>query len=164
MLRCFLATLLLGLAPGPARATTVPPMTVAQLRAAADVVVDGVVVTSTSRLVGRRVITFVTLVSGESPNLTSTLVAIPGGVVGDVAQVVPGAPLLEPGRRYRLYLGRPDGPRLDDDGPAARGIIGFWRGAFVLGDRGDAHPLQPDGQAPILDPATARPTLPTVTP
>jgi len=139
-------------------------MTVAELRAAADVVVEGVVVASTTRLVGRRVLTFVTLVSGDGPRVTSTLVAIPGGVVGDIAQVVPGAPVLEPGHRYRLYLGRADGPRLDDTGPAARGIVGFWRGAFVVGDRGEIHGFLEDGRAPTLSPATGRPEPGTVTP
>ncbi len=148
----------------PARATTVPPMSENALRAAADVVVEGVVAATTSRLAGRRVVTFVTVVSGDPPALTSTLVAIPGGVVGGIAQVVPGAPQLQTGVRYRLYLGPPDGPRLDDGQPGARGIIGFWRGAFVLGERGEAHPLQPDGRAPPLEPSSAHPLLPAVTP
>jgi hypothetical protein len=148
----------------PARATTVPPMSEAALQAAADVVVEGVVVATTSRLVGRRIITFVTVVSGEAPDLSSTLVAVPGGVVDGIAQVVPGAPQLELGTRYRLYLGRPDGPRLDDGPTRARGIVGFWRGAFVIGDRGEVHPLQPNGRAPVLEPATARPVVPTVMP
>ena len=158
----FLSIGLLSLVP--ARATTVPPMSEAALRAAADVVVEGVVVATSSRRVGRRVVTFVTVVSGAAPDLSSTLVAVPGGVVDGIAQVVPGAPQLEPGARYRLYLGRPDGPRLDDGPTQARGIVGFWRGAFVVGDRGEVHPLQPDGRAPVLEPATGRPVVPTVSP
>lgn len=129
-------------------ATTVPPMSPAALQAAADVVVDGVVSGTECRQVGRRIITFATVVSTDAGHVRTTLVAIPGGVVGDIAQVVPGAPVLEPGVRYRLYLGRADGPRGDDDGPRARGIIGFWRGVFVLDGRGTATPLLPDGRAP----------------
>jgi hypothetical protein len=163
-MRCVCALWLVLLSVMPAQATTVPPMTEVELQRAADVVVEGVVVASTTRRVGQRVLTFVTVVSGEAPRLTSTLVAIPGGVFGDIAQVVPGAPQLEPGVRYRLYLGRADGPRLDDGPTAARGIIGFWRGAFVLGDRGEVHPLQPDGRAAPVSPHTGRPLLPTVTP
>lgn len=163
MFRCLIASLMLS-SLAPARATTVPPMSPRELRAAADVVVDGVVVATTSRLVGRRVITFVTLVSGDGSRPVSTLVAVPGGVVGDIAQVVPGAPMLEPGVRYRLYLGRPDGPRLDGEGPAARGIVGFWRGAFVLGDRGEAHAFQADGRAPSRSPVDGRPQPGLVTP
>ena len=141
----------------PVRATTVPPMTPAALQAAADVVFDGVVVATTTRRVGRRILTFVSLVSGDGPVVQRMLVAIPGGVVGDTAQVVPGAPILEPGQRCRLYLGRADGPRLDDTGPAARGIVGFWRGAFVVGDRGEVHGFRDDGRAPTLSPVTGRP-------
>ena len=157
-----LLVLLLLLTVVPGRATTVPPMTPAELRAAADVVFEGVVVATTTRLVGRRVLTFVTLVSGVGPLVQSTLVAIPGGVFGDVAQVVPGSPILEPGQRYRLYLGRADGPLLDDTGPAARGIVGFWRGAFVVGDRGEVHGFRDDGRAPTLSPVTGRPVPGTV--
>jgi hypothetical protein len=151
-------------AAGPTLATTVPPFTESELRAAADVVIDGRVVGSTTRLVGRRIITFVSIVSGSPPQLTTTMVAVPGGVFGDVTQVVPGSPLLEVGVRYRLYLGRADGPRLDDDGVAARGIIGLWRGVFLLGDRGELAPLQPDGRAPTVSPVDGRPTIPTASP
>jgi hypothetical protein len=160
---CVIASLWLW-SLAPAQATTVPPMSPAELRAAADVVVEGVVVATTSRLVGRRVITFVTLVSGDRARPTTTLVAVPGGVVDGIAQVVPGAPVLEPGLRYRLYLGRADGPRLDDAGPAARGVVGFWRGAFVIGDRGEAHAFQADGRPPLTSPVDARPLPGVVTP
>jgi hypothetical protein len=158
-----LALALLSAAPS-AVATTVPPMTEEQLRAAADVVVDGHVASATTRLVGRRVLTFVTIVSGTAPLLTTTLVAIPGGVFGDVTQVVPGAPLLDVGVRYRLYLGRADGPRLDDAGPSSRGIIGLWRGVRLLGDRGELVPLQQDGRTPSRSPVDGRPLLPSVAP
>jgi hypothetical protein len=151
-------------AASPILATTVPPFTESELRAVADVVIDGRVVGSTTRLVGRRVITFVSIVSGSPPQLTTTLVAVPGGAFGDVTQVVPGSPLLEVGVRYRLYLGRADGPRLDDKGTAARGIIGLWRGVFLIGDRGELAPLQPDGRAPTVSPSDGRPIIPAVSP
>jgi hypothetical protein len=154
----------LASAASPTSATTVPPFTEKELRAAADVVIDGRVVASTTRLVGRRVITFVSVVSGSPPQLTTTMVAVPGGVFGDVTQVVPGSPLLDVGGRYRLYLGRADGPRLDDEGVAARGIIGLWRGVFLVGDRGELVPLQPDGRAPTVSPIDGRPTIPAVSP
>jgi len=129
-----------------AAATTVPPMTPAQVRTAADVVVDGVVVTCESRWVGQRIITFVSVVSGSGPSLQATLVAVPGGVVDGIAQVVPGAPRLEVGGRYRLFLGTATGPRLDGRGPASRGIVGFFRGVFVLDDDAPPLPFGDDGQ------------------
>lgn len=166
VLALLLALLGLCLIAPAAVATTVPPMDEPRMRAMADVVIDGEVTGVESRFVGRRIVTFVTLVSGTAPSLTVTLVAVPGGVVDDIAQVVPGAPVLEPGRRYRLYLGRADGPRLDDRGPAARGVVGFWRGAFLLDERGAPRPFHADGRAPpLLTGGSADlPGVPPVTP
>lgn len=138
--------MVLMLATMPAAATTVPPMTPAQLRAAADVVVEGVVVASETRWVGQRILTFVTVVSGAGSSLQATLVAIPGGVVDGIAQVVPGAPHLAVGGRYRLFLGTPTGPRLDGRGPAGRGVVGFFRGVFVIDDDAPPVPFGDDGQ------------------
>ncbi len=129
-----------------ASATTVPPMTVADLERAADVVVEGVVVDVDARFVGRRIITFYSIQSGRSPDTQTTLVAVPGGVVGDLTQLVPGAPVLALGQHYRLYLGSATGPRLDDVGARARGIVGFWRGVFVVDDVGGVVGLGADGK------------------
>jgi len=126
--------LVLALLAGPALATSIVPLSPEGLAAAADVVVEGTVAHAEARFVGQRIITFVTVVSGEAPALSTTLVAVPGGVVGDLAQVVPGAPVLHVGARYRLFLGAPTGPRAHDGGPRSRGVIGFFRGAFLLQD------------------------------
>jgi hypothetical protein len=162
VLRSFLLSLALTSAAA-ATATTVPPMTTADLERAADVVVEGVVVDVDARFVGRRIISFYTVVSNPSGRPTSTLVAVPGGVVGDLTQVVPGAPQLQVGRRYRLYLGGPTGPRLDDGVVRARGVVGFWRGAFLVDDDGAAVAMGDDGR-PLLAPMTPRTTTPTPTP
>ena len=144
-MRTLLLVLMLAVAL-PTSAMTVPVFTEAQLRDKADVVVEGVVAVSQSRRVGQRIITFVSIISGTAPLLTTTLVAVPGGDVDGFSQRVPGSPVLEVGRRYRLYLGAADGPRLDDSGACARGVFGFFRGAFLLDDvGGGVVPLGEDG-------------------
>jgi hypothetical protein len=129
-MRCAVFALLV--AATPALATSIVTLDEAGLRAAADIIVEGEVAATETRIVGRRIITFVTLVSGAAPTLTTTLVAVPGGVVDGIVQLVPGAPVLHVGARYRLFLGAASGPRLDDRGPRARGVVGFHRGAFLL--------------------------------
>ena len=140
----FLALLLMTGGANSASATTVPPMSPSQLTKAADIVVDGVVVRSETRWVGQRIITFLTVLSGAGPSLTTTQLAVPGGVVDRFAQVVPGTPKLELGGRYRFYLGAPTGPRLDGGAPT-RGIIGLFRGVFAVDDRGLVLPFGEDG-------------------
>lgn len=140
-----LLTLLLLLAL-PVSAMTVPSFTEAELRARSEIVVEGVVAVSESRRVGQRIITFVSVISGTAPRLTTTLVAVPGGDVDGFSQRVPGSPVLEVGRRYRLYLGAADGPRLSADSGRARGVYGFFRGAFLLDEAGGGVvPLGEDG-------------------
>jgi hypothetical protein len=114
----------------PLRATTVPAYTPAQLQAAADVVVEGDVAVVESRWVGQRIITFVSVVVGTAPRLSTVVVAVLGGQVGDIAQRVPGSPRLDVGRRYRLYLGKADGPEFN--GQRTRGVFGLFRGAFLV--------------------------------
>jgi hypothetical protein len=140
----FLVLLLIACGATSAAATTVPSMSPSQLIEAADIVVDGVVIRSETRWVGQRIITFLTVLSGAGPSLTSTQIAVPGGVVGTFAQVVPGTPKLEVGGRYRFYLGAPAGPRLDGGGPT-RGIVGLFRGVFAVDDLGRARPFGEDG-------------------
>ena len=115
---------------GPLHATTVPAYTVAQLQAAADVVVEGDVAMVESRWVGQRIVTFVTLVVGTAPRLSTVVVAVLGGQVGDITQRVPGSPQLDVGRRYRLYLGKAEGPEFN--GERTRGVFGLFRGAFLI--------------------------------
>jgi hypothetical protein len=127
-------------------ATTVPAYTLEQLQASADLVVDGEVTAAESRWVGQRIVTFVTVVSGTAPRLSSVVVAVLGGEVGGLMQRVPGSPQLDVGRRYRLYLGKADGP--EHGGVRARGVFGFFRGVFLLHDGqvvafgDDGYPVQ----------------------
>jgi hypothetical protein len=131
---------------------TVPAWTPAELAARTDVVVEGVVTSAHSRAIGTRMLTFYVVVSGAGPSLRSTLVAVPGGSVDGWTQRVPGAPVLEVGRRYRLHLGKADGPRDGDSGPASRGIVGFFRGVQWV-DEGPGRPptLVPFTEAGVPD-------------
>ncbi|MDP2343350.1 MAG: hypothetical protein Q8O67_20500 [Deltaproteobacteria bacterium] len=130
-------------------AMTVPPMTEAELRAQADVVVDGTVVAQHSAWVGRRVITFSTVVVGSGAAVRSYLVALPGGDVGAFSQRVPGSPVLAIGGRYRLYLGKADGPVDAPSTVKSRGVVGFFRGVFLVdpsaGRNGALVPFGDDG-------------------
>ncbi len=134
----------------PTTAMTVPDFSEAELRAHADVVVDGVVGMTQTRRIGTRIMTFVSVISGTAPRLTTTLVAVPGGDFGGFSQRVPGSPQLEVGRRYRLYLGVADGPQLDG-GARARGVFAYFRGAFLLDDStGEAIPFGDDGLPAVV--------------
>jgi len=128
-------------------AMTVPPMTEAELRAQADVVVDGAVVSQHSAWVGRRVITFSVVVVGSGTAVRSYLVALPGGDVGGFSQRVPGSPQLAVGGRYRLYLGKADGPVDAPSTVRSRGVVGFFRGVFLVDDahHGELVPFGDDG-------------------
>jgi len=127
----------------------VPPMTEAELRAQADVVVDGTVIRQEVHALGRRIFTFSTVLVGEGATARSYVVAVPGGDIGVIAQRVPGAPLLELNRRYRLFLGRATGPSAPGSAVASRGIVGFFRGVFVVDDRNILVPFGDDG-LPLL--------------
>lgn len=125
----------------------VPPMTEAELRAAADVVTDATVQSQQTQAIGQRIFTFSVVVTGVGPSARSFVVALPGGVVDGFAQKVPGTPELVVGQRYRLYLGKADGPPLPGTTTKSRGIIGFFRGVFVVdvADRGALIPFGEDG-------------------
>ena len=113
-------------------AMVVPPLSEAELREQADVIVDGVVVAQHSAWVGRRVFTFSTVVSGTGTSARSVRVALPGGDVGGFSQRVPGSPVLSVGVRYRLYLGKADGPVDAPSTIKSRGVVGFYRGVFLI--------------------------------
>ncbi len=138
----------------------VPPMTEAELRRQADVVVDGRVTVQRVVRLGQRVFTFSTLIVGDGQQVRSYVVALPGGDVDGVTQRVPGSPQLQLGARYRLYLGPATGPRADAHSPPARGVVGFFRGAFAIDDaHNDALVPFGDDGFPLLVP-TLRSGLP----
>jgi hypothetical protein len=131
-----------------AAAMTVPSFTDAELAARSDLIVEGLVVHASARRIGRRVMTFYVVEYFAAGARERTLVAVPGGADGRFVQKVPGAPLLQVGARYRLHLGRPDGPRADADGPPSRGIVGFFRGAaMITADRAGQPVLVPFTEA-----------------
>lgn len=150
--------------------TTVATLDDAQLVARSDLVAHVVVTAAHAERVGRRVITFydVAIVEtwstkeagpGTSPGATgpgsTTLVALPGGVVDGIGQLVPGTPVLEVGGAYVLCLG-------DDVGPkGARGVVGLWQGAFALvdgeraGSAGRFRTFTHGGGPPVFDTVAA---------
>lgn len=135
-----LAVVALALAPHVV-ATTVEPLDDAALVERSDLIARVVVTSARAERVGRRVLTFyeVDVVEawstrdGTAP--TRTVVALPGGIVGGIGQVVPGTPTLQVGQQYVLCLG-------DDDGPSrARGVVGLWQGAFAVVDGARLRPF-----------------------
>ena len=122
-------------------AMVVPPMTEAELRHQADVVVDGKVVSQHSAWVSRRIFTFSVVVAGAGPGLRSYLVALPGGDVGGLSQRVAGSPVLSVGVRYRLYLGPAAGPSDGSSPNKSRGVVGFYRGVFLLDESQGSNPV-----------------------
>jgi hypothetical protein len=131
-------------------AMVVPPMTLDELRARADVVVVGRVTHQEVHRIGGRLFTFSTLVEGQGTQLRAHLVALPGGDLDGFSQRVPGSPVLVVGGRYRLYLGKASGPAIPGTTARSRGVIGFFRGAFVVDDAGRDVPFGEDGAAPAL--------------
>jgi hypothetical protein len=112
----------------PAQATSVVPLDDAQLAAAASVIALVRVERQEVRSIGRRILTFSSVVvvdglRGARPG-DELLVALPGGEVGGIGQRVAGAPTLRVDRTYLLFLGKDDGPS------GARGVVGLWQGAF----------------------------------
>ena len=70
---------------------------------------------------------------------------------------MPGAPLLQLGQRYRLYLGKAEGPPAPGSRVASRGVVGFFRGVFVI-DAAANDALVPFGEdgLPRTTPAVTR--------
>ena len=135
-----------------AAATTVPAWGVAELRARADLAGVVTLTEQHAAWVGTRILTFCTATVDESwldhnahPAHTVHF-ALPGGVVGDVGQRVPGTPSLVVGRHYVLFLGPNNGPRDAVTHEAARAIVGLCRGAFVV-DGARATPFAHDDTA-----------------
>ncbi len=99
---------LLALA-SPAGAITTRPVTVAELTRASDDVIVGTVRRSSSRWEGGFIVTdheveVVGALKGRLPARATVVVRVAGGVVGRIAQAVPGAPSLDDGRTYVLFL------------------------------------------------------------
>ncbi len=98
----------LALSP-PAAATTTRPVTLAELTRSSDDVVVGTVRRSSSRWEGGFIVTdheveVVTALKGRLAARVTIVVRVAGGVVGRIAQAIPGAPSLEDGRTYMLFL------------------------------------------------------------
>jgi hypothetical protein len=129
----FTVVVLCGFIAPPSGALTLQPD--AALDAATARVVDVVVVSQRAAWVGRRIVTFVHVKTAIGENIT---VAIPGGVVDDIGQHVPGAPVLVAGQSYRLRLSSLTGPADPNDSQHRKtcGIVGFSRGVTAIAQDG----------------------------
>lgn len=92
-----------------AEATTVTPVTVAELTRNSDDVIVGTVRRSSSRWDGAFIVTdheieVVTALRGRLPARATIVVRVAGGVVGRIAQYIPDAPVLELSRTYTLFM------------------------------------------------------------
>lgn len=92
-----------------ARATVVVPVTAEALTRRSDDVVIATVRRSSSQWDGGHIVTdhevdVLTALKGRLPPRSLVLVRTPGGVVGGIGQYIPGAPSLEQGRSYVLFL------------------------------------------------------------
>lgn len=93
----------------PVSATTTRPVTVTELTRSSDDVIVGTVRRSTSRWEGGFIVTdheveVESALKGRLIAHATIVVRVAGGVVGRIAQAIPGAPALEDGRTYVLFL------------------------------------------------------------
>ena len=121
----------------PLGATTLEPMTGEELTATADRVVVAQCTDSQSRWHGRALVTELTFTVSETPaggESGELVVAVPGGIDLEMGIEVsyPGAPSIEPGQDFLLFLqDLPDTEML--------GLVGFSQGAFpIIYDDGKA--------------------------
>ncbi len=107
--RPVLAGLLVVAASLPARATVVEPMGVETLSDRADLVVQGTALSSESSFVRGQIQTVTRVrvhcaLKGQAPGVVE--VRTPGGRVGDLGQMVAGAPQFAPGEEVVVFLRR----------------------------------------------------------
>lgn len=159
-----LVVLLLSLVATDGLATLYPNLSLADLAAKSDAVVDVTIERKDARWLqgGRRIATFyqarVNARLGGGDHDRAELKAgqkftfvLPGGEVGDFGQVIPGVPNIEPGDRAVVFVSEPVGPA------AERRVVGLGLGVFIE----NAHP--PQGGAPRFErkSAPAQTGLPT---
>lgn len=139
-----------------AHATTLLALDVPGLATRSDAVVRGRVVSTRARITGdgARIMTDAEIDVLEvlkGPAAAHVTVMQPGGVVGDVGQVVHGVAAFVPGEEVVVFL----------EARGARATVtGMLQGRFVV-DRQAAAPIarqQADGDADYLDLATHQPT------
>jgi len=108
-LRAAVVAAALTLAPSLCPAVTARRVSVTELTRASDDVVVGTVRRSVSRWEGRFIVTdheveLSAVLKGRLAPRAVVVVRVAGGVVGRIGQQVPGAPSLEDGRTYLLFL------------------------------------------------------------
>lgn len=139
-------SLLMGLAAvSVASAATVRQLSIKQLTSAAQLILRGRVEAAPAAWHGGRIfrsarIDTAQVLKGPLKAGQPVEVLLPGGVVGDVGQWVPGAPDLKAGEEVLLYL---------EKRPLGWVVVGFYQGAFTLerdGNR-DLWAVRPGHQA-----------------
>jgi len=123
-----------GLAPR-ALATSLEQLTLDEMAQKSTAIVRARVTGSHSGMRGANIYTFFELQvmetwksSGQTPGLTTTEVAIPGGVADGIRQSVTGAPELKPGQEYVLFLWT--------SRSGLTQVIGLSQGLFQLSEEG----------------------------
>jgi hypothetical protein len=143
---------LAGAAPG-LHATVLEQLTLAEMSQQSTSIVRAKVTGVSAALKGSDAYTLYQLQIWETWKrgaLTPNAVAVPGGVAGGIRQVVPGAPALQPGAEYVLFLwtGR----------SGLTQIIGLSQGVFrIAGENGRPIETQRDAKPNVkLDPQVTR--------
>ncbi len=153
------APLLTLFAAAPTAATTVPTFTTEQLAQQADLVARVVIVAKRVERVGKagRLATFYEVRvtdAWKAPAAgapATALIALPGGVLHGIGQLVPGTPVLHVGDDLVVFLSAPVGPK------GARATIGLWQGVLRVGATAGAplvpftHDAPPAPGAPTVD-------------
>lgn len=141
-----------ALGSAPARATTMPERSPAEVAQESALVVEATVVSEEVRRVGGRLVTVRELQvhevvrSSESAAAPARLsLVLPGGELEGLGQRVAGTPALRVGGRYLLCL---SAPVLD----AARTVVGLWQGVWRVDGQGALLPFNHEGEAALSVP------------
>lgn len=138
----------------PARATSMPERTAAEVAAESELVVEATALSSRTAWVGGRIVTFTELRIERALRARDELVpaavtvALPGGELDGIGQRVAGAPRLLVGGRYLLCLSA-------EVLGGARTVVGLWQGAWRVDGAGALVPFTHQGPAPTATPRAA---------
>lgn len=113
-LRALTMALAVTLLPAASHATTVRPVTMAELTRAADDVLVVTVRRASAHWEGRTIVTdhecvVTAALKGRATPGSTVVVRTPGGVVGRIGQTIPDASTLDDGQSYVLFLSGGDG-------------------------------------------------------
>jgi hypothetical protein len=142
-------------------ATTMPTLSLVEKVARADLVVTAKVKREWVENIAPpqrplRLVTFheatVEKVHKGDAKIVRVVFGIPGGVLGEIGQKVPGAPTIDDGKRALLFLGPGKGPG------GARGLVGLWQGLVAL-DENDPSATNLEVEKAIAETQKRSPTV-----